>query len=198
MDALSAVHSGLSVGGLGCVPAPLIEMQAQCPEAPRGLLPVVLACRLPCHRRLQMNRITACQAALSSCTCGQPCSSCPTPVSHFQPRTRVVTIHYFLLALICVITNSASGSEMVVFLVLSPTATALPQVLVDQHGRGDAIQCAFPDQPCPPGSYKIMAFINPIPEDDPDANYCDHHFYVQHKDVHITLEPGDQLRDVAR
>ncbi|GIL54214.1 hypothetical protein Vafri_9786 [Volvox africanus] len=42
-----------------------------------------------------------------------------------------------------------------------------------------------------------MAFTSPIPEDDSAANYCDNHFYVQHKDVNITLQPGDRLRDVA-
>ncbi|GFR51296.1 hypothetical protein Agub_g13658, partial [Astrephomene gubernaculifera] len=84
---------------------------------------------------------------------------------------------------------------------LEPVLTCrdlVKQVLVDQRGRGDAVQCAFPDQPCPAGSYKVMAFTSPVPADDPAANYCDHHFYVQHKDVNITLQPGDRLRDVAR
>ncbi|GLC45958.1 hypothetical protein PLESTF_001110800 [Pleodorina starrii] len=86
---------------------------------------------------------------------------------------------------------------------LAPVLTCrdlVKQVLVDQtsRGGGDAIQCAFPDAPCPAGSYKVMAFTSPIPPDDPAANYCDHHFYVQHKDVAITLQPGDRLADVAR
>ncbi|GLI61387.1 hypothetical protein VaNZ11_003755 [Volvox africanus] len=83
---------------------------------------------------------------------------------------------------------------------LAPVLTCrdlVKQVLVDQHGRGDTIQCAFPDQPCPSGTYKVMAFTSPIPEDDSAANYCDNHFYVQHKDVNIRLQPGDRLRDVA-
>ncbi|PNH08876.1 hypothetical protein TSOC_004525 [Tetrabaena socialis] len=71
------------------------------------------------------------------------------------------------------------------------------QMLLDQHGRGDAVQCAFPDQPCPIGSYKVMAFTSPVPSEDEAANYCDRHFYVQHKDVSLTMQPGDKLEDVA-
>ncbi|KXZ49494.1 hypothetical protein GPECTOR_21g720 [Gonium pectorale] len=72
------------------------------------------------------------------------------------------------------------------------------QVLVDQRGREDAIQCAYADQKCPAGTYKVMAFTSPLPDDDDEANYIDHHFYVQHKDVYLTLQPGDRLQDVAR
>ncbi|KAG2449129.1 hypothetical protein HYH02_005877 [Chlamydomonas schloesseri] len=71
------------------------------------------------------------------------------------------------------------------------------QVLVDQHGREDVVTPAFAEQACPAGSYKVMAFAAPVPEDDPAVNYCDHHFYVQHKDVNITLQKGDRLQDVA-
>ncbi|KAG2489298.1 hypothetical protein HYH03_012130 [Edaphochlamys debaryana] len=84
---------------------------------------------------------------------------------------------------------------------LAPVLTCkdlVKQVLVDQVGRGDAVQCAFPDQACPSGWHKVMAFSSPVPEDDDAANYLDFHFYLQHKDVSITLQPEDKLSDVAK
>ncbi len=70
-------------------------------------------------------------------------------------------------------------------------------MLVDNHGTG-AVECSFPDAPCPAGSYKVLSFVAPLPADDPAANYLDFHFYVQHRDVVITLHPEDRLSDVAR
>lgn len=44
-----------------------------------------------------------------------------------------------------------------------------------------------------------MSFVNPEgAAADPAANYLDYTFYVQHKDVSVTLQPGDRLADVAR
>ena len=54
---------------------------------------------------------------------------------------------------------------------------------MDQHGREDVVTPAFAEQACPAGSYKVMAFTAPVPEDDPAVNYCDHHFYVQVCDI---------------
>lgn len=70
------------------------------------------------------------------------------------------------------------------------------QVLLDNK---DAVHCAFADKPCPPGHYKVMAFVDAEgAAADPEVNYLDYNFYVQHRDVAVTLQPGDRLADVAR
>lgn len=77
-----------------------------------------------------------------------------------------------------------------------------PQVLADNQGN---VLCSRPDEACPRGFYKVMSFVTEETVQPPAEveqagqaiSFLDYHFYMQHKDMVMRLNAGDNLMDVS-